>query len=130
MRSHKYSKFRPSAANFKSFSRSQEQIFLTVGQNNFGNKIPFLRFSKETKKNCTPSKENFKEVVSYLVVGQSWLNVWRKIVILHAEIRKEIGCTGSQEKKSRLSDIIRYDLHLIQSVSWLKGLVADLVGSN
>ena len=30
----------PSASNFKSFSRSPEQPFLTVGQNNFGNKIP------------------------------------------------------------------------------------------
>ena len=33
---------RPSASNFKSFSWSLEQFFLTVGQNNFGNKIPFL----------------------------------------------------------------------------------------
>ena len=32
---------RPSASNFKSFSRSQEQFFLTVGQNNFQN-IPSL----------------------------------------------------------------------------------------
>ena len=31
-----------SASNFKS---SLEQFFLTVGQNNFGNKIPFLTFS-------------------------------------------------------------------------------------
>ena len=31
---------RPSASNFKSFFRSLEQFFLTVGQNNFGNKIP------------------------------------------------------------------------------------------
>ena len=30
----------PSAENFKSFSRSLEHFFLTVGQNNFGNKIP------------------------------------------------------------------------------------------
>ena len=30
------------ASNFKSFSQSLEQFFLTVGQNNFGNKIPFL----------------------------------------------------------------------------------------
>ena len=36
---------RLSASNFKSFSRSLEQFFLTVGQNNFGNKIPFLPFS-------------------------------------------------------------------------------------
>ena len=35
---------RPSASNFKSFSQSLEQFFLTVGQNNFGNKIPFLQF--------------------------------------------------------------------------------------
>ena len=33
---------RPSASNFKSFSWSLEQFFLTVGQNNFGNKLPFL----------------------------------------------------------------------------------------
>ena len=32
----------PSALNFKTFSRSLEQFFLTVGQNNFGNKIPLL----------------------------------------------------------------------------------------
>ena len=31
----------PSASNFKSFSRSLKHFFLTVGQNNFGNKIPF-----------------------------------------------------------------------------------------
>jgi len=34
---------RPSASNFKSFSQSLEQFFLTVGQNNFGNKIPNLQ---------------------------------------------------------------------------------------
>ena len=40
----KFANSRPSASNFKSFSRSLEQFFLTVGQNNFGNKIPFLCF--------------------------------------------------------------------------------------
>ena len=34
----------PSASNFKSFSQSLEQFFLTVGQNNFGNKIPWFWF--------------------------------------------------------------------------------------
>ena len=34
-----------SASNFKSFSRSLEQFFLTLGQNNFGNKIPILNSS-------------------------------------------------------------------------------------
>ena len=37
---------RPSALNFKSFSGSQEQHCLIVGQNNFGNKIPFLPFDR------------------------------------------------------------------------------------
>ena len=36
-----FAKSRPSALNFKSFSQSLEKIFLTVGQSNFGNKIPF-----------------------------------------------------------------------------------------
>ena len=40
----------PSASNFKSFSRSLEQFFLTVGQNNFGNKIPFP---------CSPHTTNY-----------------------------------------------------------------------
>ena len=40
----------PSASNFKSFSRSLEQFFLTVGQNNFGNKIPL------PKKTCVENK--------------------------------------------------------------------------
>ena len=34
----------PSASNIKSFSWSLEQIFLTVGHNNFGNKIPWRHF--------------------------------------------------------------------------------------
>ena len=37
----------PSASNFQSFSRSLEQFFLTVGQINFGNKIPFLIHSSQ-----------------------------------------------------------------------------------
>ena len=40
---------RPSAYNFKKFSRSLEQFFLTVGQNNFGDKIPFLSSVKNKR---------------------------------------------------------------------------------
>ena len=36
---------RPSASNFKKTSRSLEQCLLTVGQNNFGNKVPILDHS-------------------------------------------------------------------------------------
>ena len=35
----------PSLSNLKSFSQTLEQFFLTVGQNNFDNKIPFLLYS-------------------------------------------------------------------------------------
>ena len=44
---------RPSTSNFKSFSWSLEHFFfLTVGQNNFGNKIPFLTcFCSQEKSN-------------------------------------------------------------------------------
>ena len=35
-----FANYLPSATNLESFSPSLEQFFLTVGQNNFGNKIP------------------------------------------------------------------------------------------
>ena len=47
----KNSNSRPSASNFKSFSRSLEQFFLTVRQNNFGNKIPIHYSATKCKKN-------------------------------------------------------------------------------
>ena len=34
---------RPTVSNFKSSSQSLEHFFLTVGQNNFVNKIPFMK---------------------------------------------------------------------------------------
>ena len=39
----------PSASNFKSFSQSIEQFFLTVGKNNFGNKIPKMTLESSRK---------------------------------------------------------------------------------
>ena len=43
-----FSNSRPSASNFKSFSWSLEQFFLTVGKNNFGNKIPCFALWRAT----------------------------------------------------------------------------------
>ena len=54
---------RPSASNFKSFSRSLEQFFLTIGQNNSGNKIPFLVASL--------SKLTFSAVIIAVSVGSN-----------------------------------------------------------
>ena len=42
---------RPSASNFKNFSRSLEQFFLTVGQKSFGNKIENTNAKKTEKGN-------------------------------------------------------------------------------
>ena len=54
--------YEPSSSNFKSFSRSQEQFFLTVSQNNFGNKIPCsymykVIFSWSLIRNLYPGEE-------------------------------------------------------------------------
>ena len=47
------------ASNFKSFSRSLEQFFLTVGQNNFGKKYHFQYLS------LFPSKTRLKRISVY-----------------------------------------------------------------
>ena len=60
-------------ANFKSFSRSPEHFFLTVaGQNNFGNKIPFLlpHSSKNIRNN--PSLEEFLDFELMKCEGNFW----------------------------------------------------------
>jgi len=47
----------PSALNFKKFSLSLEQFFLTVGQNNCGNKIPLFFYTTgktKHKRDSTP----------------------------------------------------------------------------
>ena len=46
---------RPSPSNFKSFSLSLEQFFLTVGQNNFANKIPNRTHLCVNDDNCNVS---------------------------------------------------------------------------
>ena len=43
MASKNFANSRASASNSKSFSLSLEHFFLTVGQNSFGNKLPFLK---------------------------------------------------------------------------------------
>ena len=75
----------PSAWNFKSFSRSLEQFFLTTGQKKFGNKIPMkdefeLELSKPspalnkkgpTKKiECTFNQSSFmRKIPKYVITS-------------------------------------------------------------
>ena len=51
---------RPSASNLQTFSWSLERFFLTVGQNNFGNKITFVTFFPvffDSATNCSTQKK-------------------------------------------------------------------------
>ena len=73
-----FSNFRPSASNFKSFSPSLKQLFLTVGQNNFCNKIPFYQFSrKNTSEPTDNGKEKLKAILHFfLSSAQSIANLF------------------------------------------------------
>ena len=113
---------RPSALNFKSFSRSLEQFLLTVGPNNFGNKLPFLlmhnsHFEKQNKfkhkrdKNffCNESIKAKKKLYSLLCdayfeinddgnVSKGWLDLPLTFVACNHidEPRHELWGNGTQ----------------------------------
>ena len=82
---------RPSASNFKKFSRSLEQFLLTVGQNNFGN---YLQCGTITKKIVTsiffsPFSFLFFEILCkrkehYSMKRNNWYFV-TKIVLTYCE---------------------------------------------
>ena len=89
----KFANSRPSALNFKKISRSLEQFFLTVGQNNFGNKVPFmssLKIKKNKPEVCNFCTCNLKSTFRPQVVGHNshwktglspvWISLknWRK----------------------------------------------------
>ena len=73
---------RPSASDFKSFSGSLENFFLTVGQNNFGNKI-YLHKDKKLS-NLTDLTPISTKMISKL---QAWP------VLLHHHLSKLIMYT-------------------------------------
>ena len=83
------------ASNFKSFSRSLEHFFLTVGQNNFGNKIPFALFSLFLLPTFsffflwhTP----FSVSLQHLLLRLNWImwliSSWEKLWILLKSLKK------------------------------------------
>ena len=72
----------PSAWNFKSFSVSLEQFLFTVGQNNFGNKIPFL--PNLVLQCMNPWEWLFIHIFLVLAyVYSSWTPIW---YILHTKM--------------------------------------------
>ena len=60
---------RPSASNFKSFSRSVELFFLTLSQNNFDNKIPFCLGLTQDSINESSESVDFIKKWSWLLFG-------------------------------------------------------------
>ena len=66
-------KYQNSASNFKSFSRSPENLFLTVGQNNFGNKIQFICENLNTGKSYFHNRDLFCSVVAFDVEVESYI---------------------------------------------------------
>ena len=63
---------RSSASNSKSFSRSLEQFSLRVGQNNFGNKIPFLSIFQKNNENILPGMVLYAKIMSPLLWSMAW----------------------------------------------------------
>ena len=64
----RFANSRPSASNFKSFSQSLEHFFLTVGQNNFVNKIPVLLWT-----NVIFCFQNFQDMTTQ---NKNWITCW------------------------------------------------------
>ena len=75
---------RSSAVNFKSFSRTLEQFFLTVGQNNFNNKIPLLLCKsvsvfhawRHFLHNCTVGYAFSWRVLPFFTSHDSWWTIY------------------------------------------------------
>ena len=67
-----FCKFSAFSLEFQKFSRSLEQFFPTVGQNNFGNKIPFLFLNNSNwEKN---RGENWENRMICFLVNELWWN--------------------------------------------------------
>ena len=62
----------PSTSNFKSFSQTLKQLFLTVGQNNYGNKIPITY--NQTNSRVTFWFSNLSKICTTKLESISW--VW------------------------------------------------------
>ena len=82
---------RPSASNFKSFSWSLEQFFLTVGQNNFGNKIPLMNspINSEIKMNKIETKMS---VATDLIIILIFIDII-KIIVEFLQLFLPVLCT-------------------------------------
>ena len=109
----------PSALNFKSFSRSLEQFFLTVGQNNFGNKVPLqcivgIRLNLQMVFCCQNCSDLLcKKFVFYINVVCEWLARWSNLVLWNSPRR----CFSFDLIRNLLCPYFSLEL-LIPEASW------------
>ena len=83
---------RRSASNFKSFSRSLEHFFLTVGQNNFGNKIPFLALALKLKigsqqRKQRQTKKRFASLTKWTINVSRWIDLRKTAKMVQNGVR-------------------------------------------
>ena len=83
---------RPSASNFKSFSQSLEQFFLTVNQNNFGNKIPFLALALKLKigsqqRKQRQTKKRFASLSKWTINVSRWIDLRKTAKMVQNGVR-------------------------------------------
>jgi hypothetical protein len=104
---------RPSASNFKTFSRSLEQFFLSEGQNNFGNKIPLLNSNRNlmnTEKILSQTKmSSFQPVTSqpfYLSAHPADPHWFTTESITHILREVTIGATGATADAPKFSNTL------------------------
>ena len=88
----------PSASNFKSFSQPLDQFFLTVGQNNFGNKIQLRhRYLLYRRSFIVFTYYLFKDWSAF-VINVSYDDImyieisFQDIYVTRMEVKKKIEC--------------------------------------
>ena len=89
----KHSVIKNCSTDLKRFSRSLEQFFLTVGQNNFGNKLPFLNlYSYFLKFHSYFHAPTFHELFfKHLCYFKSWLSTYEsKKLVVEMQFRKDM----------------------------------------
>ena len=84
----------PSALNFKRFSRSLEHFFLTVGQNNFGNKIPFISCKTHLVFVLCQSTKTLKDAILNLGVDLflELNSVFCQVCLLKSQLARSLLC--------------------------------------
>ena len=107
---------RPSASNFNSFSQSLQQFFLTVGQKNFGNKIPFSNCFNliSDEKKTSPKEINIQTATDGGQDKAVPQDVFNYLSTLEANLTTRYACSycGDRFSKRHYRDTHEKDNHV------------------